>query len=122
MHKGREGVVGAHTGVEKVGGEFGFTEGPVGGQTGVLLFSDLPSNAIMRWHPQEGVSEFRKPSGYDANNAPPGTHIGSNGLKLGTEGRLVIREPGNRRVTRLDKEGKLTVLAGRNESSRLNTP
>jgi gluconolactonase len=122
MNKSLEAVVGAHPVVEKLAGEFGFTEGPVWAQPGFLLFSDLPSNAIMRWHPQEGVSEFRKPNGYDANNAPPGTHIGSNGLTLDSEGRLIICEHGNRRVTRLEKEGTLTVLADRYEGSRLNSP
>ncbi len=122
MNKSLEAIVGAHPGVEKLAGEFGFTEGPVWVQPGFLLFSDLPNNAIMRWHPQEGVSEFRKPSGCDANNAPPGAHIGSNGLTLDSEGRLIICEHGNRRVTRLEKEGTLTVLADRYEGSRLNSP
>ena len=122
MNKSLEAIVGAHPGVEKLAGEFGFTEGPVWAQPGFLLFSDLPNNSIMRWHPQEGVSEFRKPSGCDANNAPPGAHIGSNGLTLDSEGRLIICEHGNRRVTRLEKEGTLTVLADRYEGSRLNSP
>src|SRR5229473_269550 len=122
MNKSLEAIVGAHPGVEKLAGEFGFTEGPVWVQPGFLLFSDLPNNAIMRWHPQEGVSEFRKPSGCDANNATPGAHIGSNGLTLDSEGRLIICEHGNRRVTRLEKEGTLTVLADRYEGSRLNSP
>jgi len=122
MNKSLEAIVGAHPVVEKLAGEFGFTEGPVWAQPGFLLFSDLPNNAIMRWHPQEGVSEFRKPSGCDANNATPGAHIGSNGLTLDSEGRLIICEHGNRRVTRLEKEGTLTVLADRYEGSRLNSP
>jgi len=122
MNKSLEAIVGAHPGVEKLAGEFGFTEGPVWVQPGFLLFSDLPNNAIMRWPPQEGVSEFRKPSGCDANNATPGAHIGSNGLTLDSEGRLIICEHGNRRVTRLEKEGTLTVLADRYEGSRLNSP
>src|SRR5260370_7045078 len=90
MNKSLEAIVGAHPGVEKLAGEFGFTEGPVWVQPGFLLFSDLPNNAIMRWHPQESVSEFRKPSGCDANNATPGAHIGSNCLTLDSEGRLII--------------------------------
>src|SRR5216684_3754548 len=123
MNKSLEAIVGAHPGVEKLAGEFGFTEGPVWVQPGFLLFSDLPNNAIMRWHPQEGVSEFRKPSGCDANNATPGAVIGSNGLTLDREGRLIICEHGNRRVTRFDRrDGSLTVLADRYEGKRLNSP
>src|SRR5258708_12896537 len=95
MNKSLEAIVGAHPGVEKLAGEFGFTEGPVWVQPGFLLFSDLPNNAIMRWHPQESVSEFRKPSGCDANNATPGAHIGSHGPTLGTAGKPIIPAPAN---------------------------
>ena len=38
------------------------------------------------------------------------------------EGRLTINEHGNRRVTRLEKDGTLTVLADRYDGKRLNSP
>jgi gluconolactonase len=41
---------------------------------------------------------------------------------LDKQGRLVICEHGNGRVTRLEKDGKLTVLAARYEGKRLNSP
>src|SRR5215467_5390166 len=47
---------------------------------------------------------------------------GSNGLTLDSEGRLTINEHGNRRVTRLEKNGQVTVLADRYENKRLNSP
>ena len=47
---------------------------------------------------------------------------GSNGLTLDREGRLTINEHGNRRVTRLEKDGTVTVLADRYEGKRLNSP
>src|SRR6185369_11644700 len=47
---------------------------------------------------------------------------GSNGLAFDPQGRLTICEHGNRRVTRLEKDGKLTVLADRYEGKRLNSP
>jgi gluconolactonase len=47
---------------------------------------------------------------------------GSNGLTLDAEGRLTVDEHGNRRVTRLEKNGVLTVLADRYEGKRLNSP
>ncbi len=108
--------------VEKVAGGFGFTEGPVWLPDGSLLFSDIPNNVIHRWTPDGKVTVFRKPSGYDGSDAPPGAFIGSNGLTLDRQGRLVICEHGNRRVTRLEKDGKLTVLAERFEGKRLNSP
>ncbi|PYR66474.1 MAG: gluconolactonase, partial [Acidobacteria bacterium] len=47
---------------------------------------------------------------------------GSDGLTLDREGRLTINEHGNRRVTRLEKNGELTVLADRDQGKRLNSP
>ncbi|MGC8794427.1 MAG: SMP-30/gluconolactonase/LRE family protein [Bryobacteraceae bacterium] len=108
--------------IEKVAGGFGFTEGPVWLPGGSLLFSDIPNNAIYRWTPDGKVTIFRKPSGYDGTDAAPGAFIGSNGLTLDRQGRLVICEHGNRRVTRLEKDGKLTILADRYQGKRLNSP
>ena len=47
---------------------------------------------------------------------------GSNGLTLDRDGRLTIDEHGNHRVTRLERNGQLTVLADRYEGKRLNSP
>lgn len=47
---------------------------------------------------------------------------GSNGLLFDRQGRLLICEPVRRRVTRLDRDGTLTVLAERFEGKRFNQP
>ena len=47
---------------------------------------------------------------------------GTNGLLFDREGRLLACEPGQRRVTRTDRAGKLTVLTDRFEGKRYNTP
>jgi gluconolactonase len=86
------------------------------------LFSDIPNNVVHKWTPDGEVSVFRKPSGYDGTDAPAGAFIGSNGLTLDQQGRLIICEHGNGRVTRLEKDGKLTVLADKYEGKRLNSP
>lgn len=128
---------------EKLAGGFAFTEGPVwvpalthgktyggGGTGGYLLFSDPNKNVIHRFDPGTGaVSIFRTKSGYtglDAGNI--GRNIGeyhqpgSNGLTLSPDGRLTICEHGNRRVTRLEPNGSITVLADNHDGHRLNSP
>lgn len=122
LHGGLDAIVASTSLIEKLADGFGFTEGPVWSQEGFLLFSDIPNNVILKWHPQKGVSEFRKPSGYYGHAAPPGAHIGSNGLTLDRQGRLIICEHGNRRLTRLEDENNLTVLANKFEGRRLNSP
>ncbi|MEO8131327.1 MAG: SMP-30/gluconolactonase/LRE family protein [Bryobacteraceae bacterium] len=117
-------LVSTTTPIEKIAGGHEITEGPVYVPEGYLLFSDIPKNTIFKWTPGVGESVFRKPSGYDGTDAtPPGAVIGSNGLTLDRQGRLIICEHGNRRVTRFDKrDGTLTVLAERYDGKRLNSP
>jgi gluconolactonase len=115
--------------VEKVAGNFAFTEGPLWvRRDGSLLFSDLPNNAIMQWTQDGNVRVFRKP--VFPGPFPEGALIGSNGLTLDPEGLLIAAEHGNRRITRTELvrnrepvyDGPVTVLADRFEGKRLNSP
>lgn len=109
--------------IEKLAGGFLFTEGPVWDREGgYLLFSDPNNNLIYRWTPDGEVSVYRSHSGYTGTNIGEYGQPGSNGLTLDKQGRLTINEHGNRRVTRLEKNGVLTVLADRYEGKRLNSP
>lgn len=119
---GLDKLIPAGAKIEKLAGNFGFTEGPVWMRGGFLVFSDIPNNTIHKWTLDGTVSVFRKPSGYELNDAPAGAFIGSNGLTLDKDGRLTICEHGNRRVTRLEKDDTLTVLADKYEGKRLNSP
>jgi len=118
---GLDKIVPAGAMVEKVYGDFRFVEGPVWDRRGgYLLFSDIPANAIMKWTPDGNVSAFRKQ--IFSGPYPDGVLIGSNGLTLDRQGRIVAAEHGNRRVARYEKDGAATVLADRYEGKRLNSP
>ena len=109
--------------IEKLAGGFLFTEGPVWVRDGgYLLFSDPNNNLIYRWSEEDGVSVYRTHSGYTGMNIGEYGQPGSNGLTLDSQGRLTINEHGNRRVTRLEKNGQLTVLADHYQGKRLNSP
>jgi gluconolactonase len=108
--------------LEKLAGGFQFTEGPVWHPDGYLLFSDPNANTIYRWSPEGSVSVFRSKSGYTGFDIGRYHQPGSNGLTLDRDGLLTINEHGNRRVTRLERTGKITVLADRYEEKRLNSP
>jgi len=96
--------------VEKIAGDFKFTEGPLWvAAKSELLFSDIPANRIVRFKDGKSTT-FRNPS----NN--------SNGLTLDQQGRLIACEHGTRRVTRTEADGTLTVLAERYQGKRLNSP
>ncbi len=108
--------------VEKLADGFQFTEGPVWDPAGSLLFSDPNTNVIYRYDAAHGVSVFRERSGYDGADVGRLHQPGSNGLTFDSRGRLTAAEHGNRRVTRTEPDGKLTVLADRYEGKRLNSP
>jgi gluconolactonase len=108
--------------IEKLAEGFLFTEGPIWVPDGYLLFSDPNSNTIYRWSDTDGLSVFRTKSGYTGVDITEYGQPGSNGLTLDREDRLTINEHGNRRVTRLEKNGSLTILADRYEGKRLNSP
>lgn len=95
--------------IEKIAGDFKFTEGPVWDKKGFLLFSDIPADTIYKWAPEGKPEVFRKPSGH------------ANGNTFDKQGRLISCEH-DRRVTRREKDGKITILAERYNGKRLNSP
>ncbi len=109
--------------VERVVDGNAWSEGPVwDARDGSLLFSDVPRNAIFRWREGAGVEEFLAKSGYTGDAPFTGAEPGSNGLAFDGEGRVVMCQHGDRRIARLEPDGRRTVLADRFEGKRLNSP
>src|SRR5262245_56410587 len=124
--------------LEMLGDRFALTEGPVwvprsADQPGYLLFSDNAANVIYKWQAGNPLSVFLENSGYtgrDTNNVGAQTIagrvaillIGSNGLALDPQGRLVVTAMTDRTVYRLEKDGTRTILADRFEGKRFNGP
>ena len=117
-----DAIVGPNPKIFKLAEGFRFTEGPVWVRDGgYLLFSDPNSNVIYKY--KEGqLSPFRSPSGYSGADIAEYGQPGSNGLALDSQGRLTINEHGNRRVTRVEKDRSVTLLADRFDGKRLNSP
>lgn len=106
---------------------FTFTEGPVwvpaaGIEPAHLLFSEPNANRIWQWTQAGRLAIFREKSGYEGADLARYRQPGSNGLAIDAQGRLTIDEHGRRRVSRLEKDGKVTVLADRFAGKRLNSP
>jgi gluconolactonase len=93
------------------GGTLGPAEGPLWWKEGkYLLFSDIHNNKRMKYEPEKGVSVFFEPT----NRA--------NGLSRDLQGRLLACEHDTRRVTRLELDGSLTVVANSFQGRQLNRP
>ncbi|MGE5323590.1 MAG: SMP-30/gluconolactonase/LRE family protein [Actinomycetota bacterium] len=107
----------------KLAENFQFTEGPVWVKSGrYLLFSDPNANIMYKYTADGQLSVYREKSGYNGADIAEFGQPGSNGLTLDPQGRLTINQHGNRRVIRLEPDGRETVLADRFEGKRLNSP
>jgi gluconolactonase len=107
----------------KVAEGFEFTEGPIWlRDKNALLFSDPNHNTIYQYTEDGQLTVFREHSGYDGADIAEYLQPGSNGLTLDPQGRLTIDEQGRHRVSRLERDGTLTVLADRYKGKRLNSP
>jgi len=100
-----------HAQVEQLWTGGRWLEGPVyWPDAGMLVYSDIPNNRMLRWCDGDAVTVFRAPSNY------------ANGNARDTDGRLVTCEHGGRRVTRTEHDGTITVLADRFDGRRFNSP
>ena len=110
-----ERIVSVNEEIKELGNGYGGEEGPAEGplwwhEEGYLLFSDIHNNRRMKWAQGQGVTAF-----HESTNR-------SNGLTRDLQGRLVACEHDSRRVTRLEADGSVTVLANSFQGRQLNRP
>jgi len=89
---------------------FVFTEGPLWHPDGFYYFVDVRASRLFRIVPGRAPELVREGTG------------GGNGTTFDLEGRLVLCEGDNRRVTRTSADGRIDVLMDRFEGKRLNRP
>ena len=89
---------------------FVFTEGPLWHPDGFYYFVDVRKSMFYRLTPGGKPEVLRENTGE------------GNGTTFDLQGRLIMCEGGNRRVTRTGADGKLEVLCDRYEGKRLNRP
>ncbi len=89
-----------------------FTEGPAVDRDGIVYFTNVPVEKILKWDPQaKKLSVFRENSHQ------------TNGLLFDPDGNLLACEGGAGRVTRTDmRTGKITVLADKYNGFPLAAP
>jgi gluconolactonase len=95
---------------ERLAAGYRFAEGPAWSKDGYLIFSDTPSDRLLKWTPGSAVEVFRTDAHGPAGNA------------FDQQGRFYTCETRTRRVTRTDKTGKTEVVAERWDGKRLNAP
>ena len=87
-----------------------FTEGPawIASQR-CVLFTDIPSNAIMRWDANSGLTVWNTNSHFAI------------GLYVDADERIISCEHSTRRITRYEQDGSITVLASHYGAHILNS-
>ncbi len=98
------------TQAERLATGFVFTEGPLWHPDGFYYFVDVRASMLYRITPGRPHEVVREKTG------------GGNGTTFDLQGRLILCEGDNRRVTRQAADGRFEVLVDRFEGKRLNRP
>src|SRR4051812_48719130 len=139
-----DAVIATDATLETLGDRFALTEGPVwvrdsavrGGPpegAGYLLFSDNAANVIYKWQRGQPLSVFLEKSGFTGTDVSrvgaqtvagrvPILLIGSNGLALDPQGRLVVTAMNDRTVYRLEGGRRRRHPPGSEHGKRLKRP
>lgn len=96
--------------LQRVAGDFDFTEGPAADREGNVYFTDQPNNRILKWSVDGELSTFVEPAGR------------ANGLYFDSEGNLVACADEKNELWSISPDKKVTVLASNYEGSLLNGP
>ena len=95
---------------ERLATGFVFTEGPLWHPDGYFFFVDVRASMLYRVTPGRPPEVLREKTG------------GGNRTTFDLQGRLVLCEGDNRRVTRTAADGAIEILVDRFEGKRLNRP
>ncbi|HKB00886.1 MAG TPA: SMP-30/gluconolactonase/LRE family protein [Gemmataceae bacterium] len=96
--------------VEKLAGDFQFTEGPAADADGNVFFTDQPSDRILKWGIDGKLSTFLKPCGR------------SNGLCFDAKGNLWACADEKNELWRIEPAGKVEVIVKDYKGKLLNGP
>ena len=96
--------------LEKLAGDFKFTEGPAADAGGNVYFTDIPAGLILIQTLEDKVETFRRNSG------------GANGLYFDREGNLLACEGNTGRISSTAPGGDYTIIAATYGGKRFNQP
>lgn len=123
-----DAIVDNNAKVEIIAEGFEWSEGPLWlKDQNMLIFSDVPKNIVYKWTEGKATETYLTPSGYTGDNSPYSGEEGSNGLFLSNDGKLVLCQHGDRKVSLMDAPldapaAKFLPLADNFEGKKLNSP
>jgi len=105
-----DGVVAPGAKLEKLAGDFAFTEGPTCDTNGNVFFVDQPNDRIMEWSADGKLSTFMQPSGH------------ANGMYFDATGNLIACADEHNQLLSIAPDKKVTVLIKDYQGKYLNGP
>ncbi len=96
--------------MEKLAGNFEFTEGPTCDAQGNLFFTDQPNDRIMKWSVDGKLSTFLQPAGR------------ANGMYFDPRGQLIAAADEKTALWSIAPDGKVTVILESYGGKPLNGP
>ena len=96
--------------LEKLAGDFQFTEGPTCDKDGNVFFTDQPPNRIMKWSVDGKLSTFLEPAGR------------ANGMNFDGKGNLIACADEKTELRSITTDGQHTVLVKEYNGKPLNGP
>ncbi len=114
--------------IEIIAEGFDWSEGPLWVPSEkMLLFSDVPKNTVYKWTEENGKEIYLTPAGYTGSESPYSGEEGSNGLTLNSDGKLVLCQHGDRRVSMMNAAinsptANYIPLADNFQGKKLNSP
>ncbi|MDH4088955.1 MAG: SMP-30/gluconolactonase/LRE family protein [Cyclobacteriaceae bacterium] len=123
-----DAIVNTNAKVEVIADGFNWSEGPLWIEDQqMLIFSDVPENIVYKWSAAGGKEVYLTTSGYTGSNSPYSGEEGSNGLTLNNEGKLVLCQHGDRRVSLMDApinapRPSFITISDNFEGKKLNSP
>ena len=96
--------------LEKLAGDFLFTEGPTCDKKGNVFFTDQPNNRIMKWSVDGKLSTFLEPAGR------------ANGMYMDAKGNLIACADEHNQLWSISPRKKITVLIKDFQGKYLNGP
>ena len=106
----RPSVVAPGATVEKLAGDFQFTEGPTCDEEGNLFFTDQPNDRILKWSAERGLSTFLQPAGR------------ANGMYFDYQGNLIACADETNALWSIAPDGAITVILSEYKGKPLNGP
>jgi gluconolactonase len=103
-------IVAPNAVVQKLAGNFGFTEGPTADSSGNVYFTDQPNDRIMKWSVDGVLSVFME------------SCQRSNGMEFDRKGGLISCADEHNRLVSIDMSKNVTVLVDKYNGKALNGP